>query len=179
MGDTSVLFAIWPYANHEAQTYFALGSYLTMPTGSYSNERRFNLGENRYRTALQAGYQTLLSENLSIMAAADVSWFGKNDEFGAQNNTLEQRALYAYQVALRYQFTPNHAIAAGYFYTEGGERSLNDRNLDDVTRLHRYQLTAIANSSLGLFSLQYGGDLKTENGPIELHRLTVRWSRVF
>lgn len=34
-GDTTMLLAVWPYANHASQTYFAVGGYLTLPTGDY------------------------------------------------------------------------------------------------------------------------------------------------
>ena len=88
VGDTTFLLAIWPYANNETKNYFAVGAYLTAPTGSYDHERSFNVGQNRYSTALQAGYQAPLVGTLNWMAALDAIWFWKNDAFGHNRNTL-------------------------------------------------------------------------------------------
>jgi hypothetical protein len=38
-GDTSFLLGLWPYSNHESQTYLAIGAFLTIPTGSYDNQQ--------------------------------------------------------------------------------------------------------------------------------------------
>jgi hypothetical protein len=179
VGDTSFLLAFWPYANHETKTYFAVGAYLTTPTGSYDHERIFNMGQNRYSTALQAGYQAHLFGSLSWMAALDTVWFGDNDAFGANRNTLEQKPLYTSQVALQYAINPQYSVAAAYFYTVGGETSINGIRRDDLTQLQRYQLTGAANFSFGRITLQYGGDLETENGFIEDSRWILRYTKLF
>jgi hypothetical protein len=179
VGDTSFMQAFWPYANHDTQTYFGLATYLIVPTGSYSPTRAFNVGENRYRWALQAGYQTQLLTGLHGMGVADVTWFGDNEEVGQSQQTLEQQALYAGQVSLRYDFNPRYALGANYFYTTGGETSLNGVNRDDTTQLHRYQLTGIANFAFGRLTLQYGSDLDTENGYIEDQRWILRYTKFF
>jgi hypothetical protein len=179
VGDTSFLLAFWPYANHETKTYFAVGAYLTAPTGSYDHERTFNMGQNRYSTALQAGYQAPLFGSLSWMAAFDTMWFTDNDAFGANRNTLEQKPIYTSQVALQYAINPQYSVAAAYFYTVGGETSVNGIRRDDLTQLQRYQITGAANFSFGRITLQYGGDLKTENGFIEDSRWILRYTKLF
>jgi hypothetical protein len=179
IGDTMLAFAFWPYANHQTETYFGLAGYLSVPTGSYSPERSLNMGENRYRSALQAGYQTPIAENLHWMGAVDAVWYGKNTEFGANHDTLEQDTLYTAQTSLRYNFTTKYALAAAYFYSQGGETSRNDRHRDDITRLHRYQISGIASLPFGRVTLQYGGDLETENGYIEKSRWILRYTRGF
>lgn len=179
VGDTTFLLAFWPYANHETQTYFALGAYFTLPTGSYDNERLFNMGANRYNGALQAGFQSPVIGQLSWMAAVDAVWFGDNDEFGVTKKTLEQKALYTAQAGLRYDFNPRFTLGATYFHTAGGETSVNDVSRDDVTRLNRYQLSVISTLPFGRISLQYGGDIRTENGFKEDSRLLLRYSMLF
>lgn len=179
VGDTSFAQALWPYANHETQTYVGIGAYLTVPTGSYNSARTFNFGENRYRWALQIGYQTCLTAGLHWMTAADVTWFDDNKEVGQAHHTLEQQALYAGQMALRYDFNSRYALGATYFYITGGETSLNGVNRDDTTQLQRYQLSGMVNYPFGRFTLQYGSDIDTENGYFEERRWILRYTRFF
>lgn len=179
IGDTTFLLGMWPYANHESKTYFAVGGYLTIPTGSYAAERSFNLGQNRYNAALQAGYQTPLLDALNGLAAFDAVWFADNDAYGATHKNLEQKLLYTSQLALQYMLTPNYSISATYFYTVGGETSLDGVSRNDITRLQRYQLTGQADFSFGRIYLQYGGDRKNENGYIEDSRWILRFAKIF
>jgi hypothetical protein len=179
IGDTTFLLGMWPYANHESKRYFAVGGYLTVPTGSYVAERSFNVGQNRYNAALQIGYQTPLLEALNGVAAFDAVWFADNDAYGATHKNLEQKLLYTSQLGLQYMLTPSYSISATYFYTVGGETSLDGVSRNDITRLQRYQLTGQANFSFGRISLLYGGDLKTENGYIEDSRWLLRYTKLF
>ncbi|CAN1528805.1 MetA-pathway of phenol degradation, putative [Methylophilaceae bacterium] len=179
MADTTFLLAMWPYANHESKSYFAVGAYLTLPTGSYAAERSFNMGQNRYNAALQVGYQAPLLKDLNGVAAFDAVWFADNDAYGVTHKNLEQKLLYTSQLGLQYMLTPSYSVSATYFYTVGGETSLDGVSRDDITRLQRYQLTGQANFSFGRISLQYGGDLKTENGYIEDSRWLLRYTKLF
>lgn len=179
IGDTTFLLAFWPYAQHKTGSYFATGAYLTIPTGSYNHERVFNVGQNRYNVALQAAYQSTITEDLHWMAAFDTVWFTDNDKFGARSQTLSQDALYTSQMGLQYIINPRYSLGATYFYTKGGETSIDDVRRDDILKLQRYQLTATANFSFGRIMLQYGEDLKTENGFIENSRWTLRYIRLF
>ena len=74
LGDTSMALAVWPYANRETKTYFGVAGYLVAPTGSYDSKQVFNMGENRYKTALQVGYDVPVADKLAFMAAFDAVW---------------------------------------------------------------------------------------------------------
>lgn len=179
VGDTTFLLAFWPYTNHESKTYFATGAYLTIPTGSYDHERTFNAGQNRYVAALQAAYQAPLIGNLNWMAAFDTAWFGENDAFGAQRKTLSQAAMHTTQIGLQYILSTRYSVGATYFYTAGGETRVDEIRRDDRAELQRYQMTAAANFSFGRITLQYGADIKTNNGFIEDCRYILRYTKVF
>lgn len=178
-GDTSFLLAAWPYVNHETESYFVVGGYLTVPTGSYDNHRLINIGENRYKTAIQGAFQQRLFKNTHYYVSLDAVKFGENDDFGNKSVTLAQRSLYSAQGGLLYEFDAMYSFGAAYFYTVGGENILNDVHLDDRMRLQRYQLTANATLSTGRITLQYGGDIKTENGFFEDSRWIVRYTARF
>lgn len=179
LGDTSFLLGLWPYSNHESETYLAIGAYLTVPTGSYDNNRLINIGENRFKTAMQIAYQKRLFDQAHFNFAFDAVKFGSNDAFTQNNITLEQKSLYTAQTGAMYHIDSTYSVGGVYFYTAGGETIRNDRKMDDMTRLQRYQITGIANFSFGRLTLQYGGDIKTENGYFEESRWIFRYTSRF
>ncbi len=182
VGDTTFAFAYWPYANRETQTYFGVAAYLIAPTGSYSDRRVFNVGENRYRGALQLGVQTPIIDSLTWMAALDTVWSGKNNDCGLaclNHQTLEQKPLYTLQSGLSYAINSTFSLATAYFYSVGGETSWDGVNKNNLTQLQRYQVSGIANFSFGRILLQYGGDLDTRNGYLEDSRWIMRYIKPF
>jgi len=176
--DTTLAFAIWPYANRETQTYLGAALYWVLPTGSYDASRAFNMGENRHRTALQIGYETPLFEKLAGMMAFDALWYGDNTDapIPKRHQTLEQDVLYTAQVGARYDFNQQYSLTGTYYYTFGRETSYNGVDSDNPTRLQRFQASGIGNYSFGRITLQYSRDLKTENGYFEDNRLTLRYT---
>ncbi len=186
LGDTTMVYAIWPYANREEKKYWALGAYLTVPTGHYEAANGLiNMGGNRYSYALQTGYQMQLASQLNWMAAVDAVWFGKNNDYFANQaatlqQTLKQDALYTVQTGLGYDLNPQYNLAATYFFSQGGERVLDGVDVaNSTTRLHRYQLSASSRFSFGKVMLQYGSDLSTKNGYIEDSRVILRFIKPF
>ncbi len=182
VGDTSIAFGLWPYANRETNTYLAIGAYLTAPTGSYSSDRLINMGQNRYSSALQVGYQMSPVKQLSWMHAVDVVWFGENTE--SRNaagvvGSLKQQNLYTYQTGLLYQINKTYSLAGSYFYSVGGRTDFNGSLKDDMTQVQRYQLSAIAMFPIGKFTLQWGKDMTTRNGYFENNRMLVRYTNYF
>jgi len=73
----------------------------------------------------------------------------------------------------------NYSLAAALFHTEGGDQTFDSIDKHNPTILNRYQLTAQAKYSFGIFSLQYGQDFKTENGFKEDERLILRYTFMF
>lgn len=113
------------------------------------------------------------------MAAFDTAWFGDNDAFGAQRKTLSQAAMHTTQIGLQYILSTRYSVGATYFYTAGGETRVDEVRRDDRAELQRYQMTAAANFSFGRITLQYGADIKTNNGFIEDCRYILRYTKVF
>ena len=178
IGDATFLLALWPYADRETSTYFALGAYLTIPTGNYDANQRINVGENRYKTALQAGYQTPLTTSLNWFAAFDTLWYGDNNNYYGHTKR-QQAALYTAQTGLQYTIAYRYKLGLSYFYSYGGEDDVNGQNMGNTTNLQRYQLTATAAYDFGRLTLQYGGDIRTENNYFEDQRLILRYTRMF
>jgi len=182
MIDTTLVLAYWPYVDRVSKTYVAVAGYLISPTGSYSSNRIFNMGENRYRWAGQIAYQTRIAPDLDWMAAFDTLWFGKNDESRSLSNalgTLEQKALYSAQTGLLYKLNSTYSIAGAYFYTEGGETVFSGSAQNNSVKSHRYQLSGIGNYSFGRLTLQYGQDIDNNATFEDKHRVFLRYTKFF
>ena len=178
IGDTTIAFALWPYANREKDEYFGVAGYVLLPTGDYDRNRAINIGSNIYQGAIQAGYQRKLTSNINWMVAQDVIVSGNNNEFLGYKK-LEKDPLYNFQTGLQYIFNPTYSMSLGYFYTVGAESTLDGVDRGDITKIHRYQLTGQANYSFGRLTLQYGSEFANENGYIEDHRLVARYTLKF
>ena len=81
IGDTTLVFALWPYVDRAKEEYLGLATYLTLPTGEYDKNSAVNIGSNVYQTAFQAGYQRKLIDNVNWMSALDVVLAGDNKQF--------------------------------------------------------------------------------------------------
>jgi hypothetical protein len=88
--------------------------------------------------------------------------------------------LYAGQLAIKYQWTRRTAVAAGFFYTAGGETQVDNLSQGNAIETTRYQVSGfIALSPASLLTLQYGADLSTENGFQEARRFIMRLTTRF
>lgn len=178
VGDLAMLFALWPYANQDTGRYLALGTYLILPTGQYDNST-LSLGQNRTRFAVQAAYQQQLTPALLWMSAADVLWFGDNDDFGPIGARLEQKPLYSVQTGVRYRLSPKQSLFGIYYYDQGGTQRVNGVDLNNKRQAHRYQVGLDTQFSFGNLGLHYSADLETENGFKQTGRLQLRYLKIF
>ena len=178
IGDTTLVFALWPYVDRAKEEYLGLATYLTLPTGEYDKNSAVNIGSNVYQTAFQAGYQRKLIDNVNWMSALDVVLAGDNKQF-LGNKMLEKDPLYNFQTGLQYVFNPTYSASVGYFYTVGGESTLNSIDQGNINKIHRYQLTGQGIYNFGRLMLQYGSEFANENSYIEDHRLIARYAFKF
>ncbi len=184
MIDTTVVLAYWPYVDRASKTFVAIAGYLISPTGSYSSDRAFNMGENRYRWAGQIAYQTRIAPDLDWMSAFDTLWYGKNDASrsltpGEGLGTLQQKALYSAQTGLLYHVNQRYSLAASYFYSQGGETIFNSMAKNNEIKSHRYQVSAIRNTSIGRFTLQFGQDIDNNASLEDKQRIFLRYTKFF
>ena len=184
IGDLTLATAIWPYHNRASRTYLGLAGYLISPTGSYSSQRAFNTGENRFRTDFQMGFQTPITSSVDGMIAVDTMWFGGNSQCAATCNSLtnvslNQKPLTTTQLGPIYRFNEIFTVAASYFYVAGGATSINNNYMNNVTNTQRFLLSGQAHTPIGRFSLQYGRDTEIKNGFVQTRLLAVRLMKEF
>lgn len=184
IGDLSFATAIWPYSNRATRTYLGIAGYLIIPTGSYSSQRAFNLGENRFRTDLQIGFQAPITNSIDGMIAVDTMWFGGNSQCAATcglptNGSLTQKPLTTTQLGPIYRINEIFTVGASYFYVAGGATSINNNYQNNVANTQRFLLSGQAHTPIGRFSLQYGRDMEIKNGFVQTRLLILRLAKEF
>lgn len=180
IGDLILAATVWLVNKPESNTYFGITPFIYAPTGSYNRKDALNLGENRWKYALQAGYIKGLTSNITLDLVGDVTVYGKNDKFGAVNATLKQDTSYQFQGFLRYHMSPQWDLRAGISHTLGGETSVDGVDQDDRMSYTKMTLgTAwFVTPSLQLMA-NYGRDLSVKNGFKEQHRVNLRVLKAF
>jgi hypothetical protein len=184
IGDLTLATAIWPYHNKATRTYLGLAGYLISPTGSYSSQRAFNLGENRFRTDIQMGFQTPITASIDGMIAVDTMWFGGNSQCATAcglttNGSLTQKPLTTTQFGPIYRINPIFTVGASYFYVAGGATTIDSRYMNNVVNTQRFLLNGQAHTPIGRISLQYGRDMEIKNGFIQTRLLALRLMKDF
>ena len=184
IGDITLATAVWPYADREKRRYFGLAGYLTAPTGAYNSQQAFNIGENRYKSDIQMGYQQPIIENLDGMIAVDTMWFGGNGQcaaacFSANNTSLNQKPLTTTQLGPVYKINQTYTLGASYFYVAGGATTIGNTYQNNVLNTQRFLLSALAYYPFGRISMQYGRDMEIKNGFVETRRFIVRYTTEF
>ncbi len=179
VGDLILGATVWLVNKPEDNTYFGITPFVHLPTGTYDNDEALNLGENRWKFTLQAGYITNLTENISLDLVGDVTLYGENDEFGASEATMDQDSSFQLQTFLRYKLSPVWGLRAGLSHSWGGETEVNGVKMNDEAEITK--MTAgtsyFVTPSLQLM-VNYGRDLNVENGFSEENRINLRLLKV-
>lgn len=179
-GDTILVSTLWLHENARTGTYFGVTPYVFLPTGNYSNTRALNLGENRWKGSFQAVISQKLSDKVIAELAGDVMVYGKNTNYGADSQTLSQKATYRIQGFGRYLVDAKNELNLRVMYVGGGRQSVDGVSLDNVTKttsvLGTWRTTLSPKWQL---MTQVGTDLHVENGFKEGARVQLRILKVF
>lgn len=181
VGDLILASTVWLYRNKEQGQYFGITPIVYIPSGAYDNSRSINLGENRWKGAIQAGYSTqLFSKDLVFQITADVTFFGDNTNFGPTGMTMSQDPVGLFQGWLKYNFSPNFDVRVGLNYSVGGETRVNGISNDDKLSNSNFR-AGFSYSFLESYNFMalYGRDIHVESGFKESDRINLRLMHVF
>lgn len=180
VGDLILASTVWLVNRPEKKQYFGITPFLYVPVGTYDKDKPLNLGENRWKFTLQAGYIAPLADKVTLDLAADVTVFGNNTKYGPSSATLRQDALTQGQAWLRYHFTDTFDIRGGLSYTFGGETSVNGVSRNDRTNTSKFSVGFAWFPTPTLQVLgTYGQDMSVHSGPMENNRFNFRLLKVF
>lgn len=180
VGDLILAATVWVLNDPGSKRYLGITPFIYLPTGSYNNNRALNLGENRWKFALQAGYITPLVDRFTLDLVGDVTVFGHNTDFTAVHATMTEDPLVQMQAWLRYNVTDTFDVRAGLSYSMGGLTHVNGVSQGDRTNTSKFSVgfawfPAKTWQVLGT----YGNDISVHNGPLESTRVNLRVMKIF
>jgi hypothetical protein len=180
LADPILAMPIWLLNQPQRRRFFGITPYLFIPVGSYNNDRALNLGENRWKFNLQAGYVTGLGDKLALDLAADVTFYGRNHSYGAHKWSHRQKPSYQYQGFLRYPLRDNLDLRVGLSHQTGGENRMEQSWLDDSQRSSKWSAGFAWFFLPGTqLAATVGRDIAVEHGFREDSRLNIRLLQVF
>lgn len=125
LGDVILANVFWLVNNPAQKRYFGVTPYVWLPVGRYDHGDALNIGENRWKANVQAGFDQGFGDKWAIGLTADATWYGDNTEAGTGGQTLKQDTSYQTQVWLRYDISSESSVAAGLSQTLGGKQTLD------------------------------------------------------
>jgi hypothetical protein len=184
IGDTIIASTFWFVNQPENKRWLGFTPFVFLPTGTYRDQQPLNVGENRYKAVLQAGYVEgfeAFGHDWMVDVIYDATIYGDNKDAGPDGNTtLKQDESYQLQTWLRYFLEPNWSIGAGYSGTWGGQTKLGGEDADTSTQAQ--QLRAITQYNI-LPDLQLQatirGDMWSRGGFEETLGVNFRIMKVF
>ncbi|CAD5375770.1 Transporter [Pseudomonas sp. OF001] len=175
LADPILAMPVWLLEQPQRRRFFAITPYLFVPVGRYDHDQPLNLGENRWKLTLQAGYVTGLGDRLALDLAADVTFYGDNDSYGPLRLNHEQKPSYQYQGFLRYPLGDTLDLRAGLSWQHGGENCLDSSWLDDSQRTGKWSAGfAWFFRPDAQLAATFGRDLAVDNGFREDSRVNLR-----
>ncbi len=121
LGDTSIVATIWPLNDPKNNRYFAVATYLTLPTGEY-DPNVASLGSNRLSVTVQPAFYFNIDPKWSVDLVGDVTLYGNNDD-GPGGVTIKKDPTFTALSWLNYHASDITTISIGLSTTHGGEET--------------------------------------------------------
>ncbi len=177
LGDIILANTFFIYHDKDTKSTFGITPYLYLPTGKYSKYNDLNLGENRVKLTVQGAYTTQLIDRLNWDIAGDFTIYGKNDD--VINGSLKQDLGFQVQTNARYRLTDIADLRAGLSYSDAGDTKQDGVTTDSNKQTKFWIGTGISPTATTQVILNYGRDLRVENGFKEDNRINLRLMKVF
>ncbi|MCQ4321644.1 transporter [Stutzerimonas stutzeri] len=162
MGDLTLVGTIWPLNDPENERYFAIATYLTLPSGNYSSSEP-GLGSNRWSTSIQPAFLTRIAPQWTVDLAGDITFYGDNDD-GPDGANVDKDPSFTALGWLNYQATATTMLSLGGTTTWGGEEKIKGdvRGSDVKTTTIRAAWTQMLNPKTQ-FLLEVGHDVDAQS----------------
>jgi hypothetical protein len=178
--DLILAATVWPINDPKNRTFLGITPFLYVPTGNYDKSKPLNLGENRWKYALQASVIFPATEKVTIDLAADVTGYGRNDKANAAGQSLGQSASSQVQAFARYALNPAWDLRAGLSWAHIGNQTLGGVSQDNAAQITKFQLgTAGFLGPKTQLLATWGRDISVNNGFRENTRVNLRLLQLF
>ncbi|MCT9828210.1 transporter [Pseudomonas veronii] len=177
IGDVTLVGTLWPLNDPEHERYFAIATYLTLPTGNYSASEP-GLGSNRWSLSIQPGYLFKIAPQWSVDLVGDVTFYGDNND-GPGGADLEKDPSFTMLGWLNYEASAKTMFSLGFTTTRGGEESVKGVDGSDVKSTTIRAEWSQMLSPTTQFLMEIGHDVDAENTFKRDATLTFRLAKFF
>jgi len=179
-GDLRMGATLWLYNNPQLKKYVAVTAHVLAPTGSYDPNQIINIGENRWRYVLGAGWIKPLGKSLHLNIAPEIAFYGKNDQFN-HGHTLEQSHSYSLTGSIGYRMRPTFYLSIGGQINRGGETRLDGVDQNNPINSSGYSLGVVyfQPDKKNQWILRYAHGTNIENGFLLQDEIALRYATAF
>jgi Protein involved in meta-pathway of phenol degradation len=182
LGDIRLHSAIWLINDTENKFFLAYAPFFTIPTGQYRRESSINMGANRWSTDQQIGIGKGFGEKTWVEWVLSAQFFTDNTNvLNADNKkvTSSKDPLFGTEVHASYNFTKPFFASLDYYFSHGGENSIDGHRLNDRIDNHTIGTSFfyMLNEQTQVM-LDYQIPVAVQNG-IKTSQFTVRLAYVF
>ncbi|WP_270936606.1 transporter [Falsiroseomonas oryzae] len=172
---------IWVVNNPQAGRWVGVSPLVSLPLGTYDNDRILNTGENRFRGTLEVGWvETLVPGALRMEIAGNVNVFSDNNSYGPFRQTLSQRPSYQLQPWLTYTGFTGGTLSLGYLGEFGGTQQVDGIDNGFATERHAIRVNAQRQlAPMSQLSVTATHDLSVSDGFRNLLTVTARLAFAF
>lgn len=179
VGDVMLISGFWPVHDYAARKHLAIVPYLWLPTGKYDSGAPLNIGENRFKAALQVGGNYPLGKQLDVAGSVDTTFFGRNSD-----TDLRQKPLTEFNGWLKYNLASASFahVAVGLAHVTGGETRVRGVSQGDAKRTTTAKLqygTLVDDSKTRHVLFTYARDLSVRSGLKVDNHVEVRYLQAF
>ncbi len=178
-GDLRLGSSVWFHIDRENREYAMVSASAILPTGTYDKTKVLNLGENRYRYVLSAGWMRSLSERWVVDLAPEIVYYGDNTQY-LVNKRKSQQVSYAVAGILRYRVTPYFQVYAGTTLNGGGGIKVD--GVDTFGASNNTRVSAgmmLIEAGKQQLQLRYAKDISGDNGFRLDNEIALRYSVFF
>jgi hypothetical protein len=180
-GDLRLGVTAWLLNDRENMHYFAITPMISLPVGTYDAARSINIGENRYKATLSAGYVNRFLHGdggeLFLELSPEFAFYGDNDN--AQGRKIEQEPSFALTGYLRYRPIPIAGLFVGYQINRGGETSIDEIAQNDEAKNTKIMFGGAVFVLGTQITLRHAEDIDIENGFKTDRQTTLRLQWIF
>ena len=147
LGDPTVSAGFWFINQPKQRRYLSAADFLTLPLGTYDNQKALNLGGNRWQNDVQVDFTQGFLNKFTIDVSADWTYYWNNTDFGAEHETLSQDSTFSAYVWLSYDIRSvlrtqlPASVSIGYAGTFGGIQKLDGINTGQKTGEEQIRFT--------------------------------------
>ncbi|MDD2698433.1 MAG: transporter [Arcobacteraceae bacterium] len=135
MSDIIFSASYWFVNNRKNKDFLATTMTLAIPNGKYDQTQLLNSGENRYKSTVNLGYISKISNDFIIELSPEIAFYG---DANTKNGKLKQKPSYAINSNLRYKPNTKFELFGGFQQNYQSETTVNNIEKNDDCFYQKY-----------------------------------------